>query len=164
MSGFFGMLFKLFFDSIAGWFKQEQAASVEWAAEARKQQLESLKDGLEREKRLREEHIIDVEKSKDFTIDDWINGKTLLLLPFVLVCSGCFRFYVYTKPYQPVPPALPERPEFVHDVDGDGVNDPVTEREMSIIRYAAIVEAAYNRLRQDIVRQNVEAGYPNTAE
>jgi len=163
-SQFLGMLIKNVLALFQDWIKAESEESAKWAAESRKSQLESLKSGLELEKTLRKAMEARVKASEQFFADDWAAGKTLLLCLALLPLTGCFRFHIYTKPYRAIPAPLPERPAFPADVDGDGVDDPASERELGVIRYAAIAESSYNKVRADIAKENAEAGYVDNSE
>jgi hypothetical protein len=159
ISAFFTMILKVLADSFKDWFKEERVEADAWAAKAKEQQLESMRDGIEREKLLQKE-LVDVgEKAKTFSAADWAAGKTLLLCFLLLPLAGCFRFYVYSKPYQPVPPPLPPRPAYTLLPE-----EVVSDRELSVIQYAATVEKSYNTVRADIIKQNVESGYPDVSQ
>lgn len=159
MGAFFTSILKTLIEGFVSWFKQERLEADAWAAKAKEQQLESMREGVAREKQLLESLNAAVEKAKTFTPADFAAGKTLLLLLLLFPLAGCFRFYVYSKPYQPVPPKLPPRPAY-ELVEGEVVSD----RETRLVQYAVTLEAAYNNVRADIIKQNTEQGYPDISE
>lgn len=141
--------------AVVSWVKAEEAESAKWAAESRKSMLESMREGLAKERALKEA----VEASKvnaPTSASSWNARLVLLLAPFLL--SGCFRFYVYTQPYRPVPPEIP-RPTLAEDTDGDGVEDPLTDREKVLVDYATQLETVVEGVRSDAIDSNTRNGY-----
>lgn len=159
MTAFLATLFKTLLASVVEWFQGERAEADQWAAKAKEQMLDSMKEGMKEEIKLRKQLVATEAKATSFSPSDWAAGKTLLLVISVLGLSGCFRFYVYNQQYQPVPPSLPPRPAY-ELAEGEVVGD----REVQVIRYAATVEKAYNDVRESVIKQNIKAGYPETSE
>ena len=77
----------------------------------------------------------------------------LLLLLLVLPLGGCFRFYVYTEPYRPVPPEI-QRPT-LPDPD-----TPFSERETLLVQYATQLEAVLREVRRQAMDANTKNGFP----
>jgi len=142
--------------AVRGWFEAEQAESAKWAAEARKQQLDSIKEGLAIEAEWR--NRVDAAGKKPQTIADWNTlARTASATALLLSLSGCFRFYVVARPYQPVPPKI-ERPTIPTDPP------ELTDREHVLMRYALQLEAGYQAVREQAIKHNEEAGLPTPVE
>ena len=142
--------------AVRGWFEAEQAESAKWAAEARKQQLDSIKEGLKLEAEWRKK--VGEAGKKPQTIADWNTlAKAGAATALLFGLSGCFRFYVVARPYQPVPPEI-DRPEIPADPP------ELTDREHVLMRYALQLEAGYQAVRERAIAYNEEAGLPTPAE
>lgn len=160
VSGLVKALGALFID----WWKEERAVSDSYEARARKEQLDSMREGRETENRIKREvdavHTIG-------SPADWRNR--VLLLALLLPLVGCFRFHVYHAAYRPIPPAIeavepssPTEADLVKQLEAcrAGQEVPFSSREVSIFTYAAKLERAYNLIRQDAIQANQESGYP----
>jgi hypothetical protein len=138
------------FTAIKDWYQAEQAEAAKWAAEARKQQIESLTTGREKESQWLEQ----AKKSRAaVSVKAWNAGIILCCV----MLSGCIRFHVATQRYRPVPPkierpAIPEKPA------------ELTEREKVLMTYALKLEEMYRTVRQSAIESNREAGLPNPVE
>jgi hypothetical protein len=154
MSGWVKTIFESLFSSIAaaiaGWMRQEQAEAAKAEAKAREAQLDSVREGLRVQAEIAREVV---EAQAPTTGAGWNAG---LLLLVCLSLSGCFRFHVYSRPYQPVPP-LVERPHLADE-------SPFNDREQALASYAVQLEAALHALRAWAIEQNEQQGYPVSAE
>lgn len=160
IKGILGALTSFFRDI----WKEERAVADSYEARSSKEQLESIREGIQKEKQI-EAEVDAVEPILSPT--DWANR--LILLAILLPMIGCFRFHVYHAAYRPIPPAI-EAPNPPAPTEGDltkqlealrsGTEVPFSTREVSIFTYAAKLEKAYNLLRDDAIEANRESGYP----
>ena len=154
MSVILKALFSSIVSGIMDWWNAEQAESAKWAAESRKQQLNSIKIGQEKEREYNDA-LSDACKNASSSGSLW-NAKLITLLIVLPFLTGCFRFYVYTEPYRPVPPKI-ERPTLE---DTSAFN----EREQALASYAEQLESVYNKIRSDAIAANEKNGYPTPGE
>jgi len=145
-------------------WKEERAVADSYEARSSKEQLESIREGIQKEREIKKQ----VEAvGAILSPSDWANRVILLALSLSLL--GCFRFHVYHAAYRPIPPAI-EAPNPPAPTEGDltkqlealrtGQEVPFSTREVSIFTYAAKLEKAYNLLRNDAIEANRESGYP----
>ena len=148
----FDSLFSSVIAAFTDWWRQEEAEAAQSKAEARQAQLESVREGLEVQATMARK-ALEAGKATPTSGAAW-NAASLLLA--CLCLQGCFRFYVYARPYQPVPP-LVERPVLADE-------SPFTEREQALASYATQLEAATAEARAWAIEQNQQQGYPVTPE
>lgn len=85
------------------------------------------------------------------------------LIVLCVLLSGCFRNYVSAPEEWPLPPKV-ERPELPMDLDGDGAQDTLNQREQILVRYALELETVLNSVRAVTIEHNVKAGFMDPPE
>lgn len=147
-------------------WKEERAFADSYEARSSKEQLESIREGIQKEKEIAKE----VDKVEPvLSPADW--ASRAILLAMLLPLLGCFRFHVFHAAYRPVPPAI-GAPTIQPPTEGDLTKQmdalrseqevPFSAREVSIFTYAAKLEKAYKLIRQDAIEANRDSGYPVT--
>lgn len=139
---------------LKSWYKEEQAEAAKWAAESRKQQLESIKAGKRQEAEWKR-----LARTADTASASQWNAKAgaSLILIACLFFQGCIRFHVAAHRYRSVPPAV-DRPHIPEEPA------QLTEREQTLIDYALKLEKLYAAVRQSAIESNREAGFPTPEE
>jgi hypothetical protein len=138
ITSIFGTLFGELLNWGTAWFEKERAASRDYEAKARKVQMDSVKEGIELEKKLTQ---VANETAPDAC--DSPAGWNAARISVVCLCcfalSGCIRFYVAAREYRPIIPT-PERPvlsgeqQFNHE-DGKALADYATKLEKVVQTY-----------------------------
>lgn len=149
-----GTFFDSLFGQVSEHIERERGQAGMINAETRAAQMKSTREGMDKERAM----VRRVEQAKTAapTTGAAFNaGALLLMLATSVVLTGCFRFYVHTQPYQPVPPTI-ERPT-VSD-------EPFNEREQRLVQWGVSTEAALNELRADAIINNLANGYPVSPE
>lgn len=135
------------------WWRQEQAEAAKSRAAARKQQLRSVKRGLEAQAAMAKK-ALQARRQVPASGKAW-NAKAAPLIACLLL-TGCARFQTFSEPLMPVP-MLIDRPTFDDE-------SPFTEREQALADYAAGLESTLWAVRAYAIERNQENGYPVTAE
>lgn len=139
--------------AISDWWRAEEAEAAKSKAKAIEHQLDSVKEGLAIQAEMARK-TAEASSSTPSSGAGWNASRVVpvILLGIFLQGCGLFRIYVYTEPYQPVPPAV-ERPV----LEDESAFNP---REQVLAGYASELEAALAEARAYAIEQNQQQGYP----
>lgn len=155
-------LFETLVDWFKSWYEQERREAAEWSAKAREHQMDSMKEGIALERKLKEEMVKPVEV---VSLEEWNkeakernekNRVVATTLPVLLFClfllSGCFRFFTAAPEYKPEIPA-PPIPELSSTAP---INNSDFQKLLIHIKKLHNVLDVYNEAAR---KSNIENGY-----